>query len=84
MDTPRYSFSELHFGKFPGSVDFQCWEVNFNTEVCVRTSTPELTMSWINEVEMAGSFGDLLTSQSIKKESLFLILRRSMRGLRLR
>ena len=50
METPRYAFSELHFGKFPEQDDFQCWRVSFKTEVCVGASTPELTMSWINEV----------------------------------
>ena len=39
-------------GKFPDPDDFQRWRVNFKTEVCVGTSTPELTMSWMNEVEM--------------------------------
>ena len=56
METPRYAFSELHFGEFPDPDDFQCRRVNFKTEVCVSTSTPQLTMSWINDVEMAGSF----------------------------
>ena len=31
MDT----ISELHFGKFPDSGDFQFWRVNFKTEMCV-------------------------------------------------
>ena len=38
--------------------DFQCWSVSFKTEVCVSTSTLELTMSCINEMEMAGSKDD--------------------------
>ena len=58
METPRYAISEMSFGKFPDPDDFQCWRVSFQTEVCVSTSTPELTTSWINEVEM--------TSQSIE------------------
>ena len=69
MEASRYAFSELHFGKFPDPDDFQCWRVNFKTEVCVNTSLPQLTMSWINEVEMARSTDDLLTSQSIKGEN---------------
>ena len=32
-----------------------CWRVNIEPEV--RANTPELTMSWINEVEMAGFIG---------------------------
>ena len=50
-------------------IAFQCWRVNFKTEVCVSTSSLELTMSWINDVEMAGSRDDPMTSQSIKGES---------------
>ena len=69
IDTPRYATSELHVGKFPDTDDFQCWRVNIKTEVCESTSTPQLTMSWIIEVEMAGSIDDLVTSQSTKAES---------------
>ena len=35
METPKYTISELHFGKFPDSGDIQCWRVNFKTDVCV-------------------------------------------------
>ena len=63
---PRYAISVLHFGKFPDPDDFQCWRVNVETDVCVSTQFPQLTMSWINEVEMARSTDDLLTSQSIE------------------
>ena len=45
METPRYAVSELHFGRFWDVDDFQCWRVNFKAEVCVSTSTLELTMS---------------------------------------
>ena len=45
---------------------FSAGEVSFKTEVCVSTSTPELTMSWINEVEMAGSTDDLTTSHTVE------------------
>ena len=69
MEMPRHAISELQIGKFPEQDDLQCWRVSFKTEVCVSASTPELTMSWINEVEMARSFDDLLTSQSMKGES---------------
>ena len=55
VETLRSAFPELHFGKFTDPDDFQCWRVNFKTEVYASTSTPELNMSWINEVEMAGS-----------------------------
>ena len=64
METSRYSFSELHFGKFPDSVDFQCGKVNFKTEVCANTPCPVLTMSWIKAVETATSNDDLMTAQS--------------------
>ena len=67
METPSCAITELHFGKFPEQDVFQ--SVSFKTEVCVSTSTPELTMSWIHEVEMARSSDDLKTSQSIGGES---------------
>ena len=35
---------------------------------CVSTSTPELTMPWVDEVEMAGYLDDLMTSQSMEEE----------------
>ena len=57
---------KLHFGKFPHPDDVQCWRVNFKTEECVSTPFPQLTMSWIAEVEMARSIDDLITSQSIE------------------
>ena len=66
METPKCSISELHIGKFPDSVGFQCWKVSSKTEVCANTPCPMLTMSWIREVEMATSIDDLMTSQSIK------------------
>ena len=62
MEAPRCAISELHFGKFPDPDDFQCWRVNLKTEVCVSTPFPKVTMSWSNEVEMATSIDDLLTS----------------------
>ena len=34
--------------------------------MCASTSFPQLTMLWINEVEMAGSINDLMTLQSIE------------------
>ena len=69
MEVPVYTFLELHFATFPDSGDFQCWRVNFKTEVCGTTPFPQLTMSWINEVDMARSIDDVVTSQSIEGES---------------
>ena len=51
METPRYTISELHFGKFSDSSDFQCWRVNFKIEVCLCTPLLNAQMSWINEVD---------------------------------
>ena len=45
--------------------------VNFKSEVCESTSTPQLTMSWINEVEMTRSMDHLMTSQSIEGQRDF-------------
>ena len=50
MDYPRIPFSEWNLGKFPDSMEFQSWKVNFRTEVCVRTADPQITMLWIKEV----------------------------------
>ena len=56
----------IAFLKFPDPDDFQCWRVNFKTELCVCTPFPQFTMSWVNEVEMGGSTDDLMASQSIR------------------
>ena len=62
MEFPRTRISELHFGKFPDSVDFQCWKVNFKTEVCSNSVCPTITMLWIKAVEIAKSVDDLVIS----------------------
>ena len=49
--------------KFPDSVEFQSWKVNFRTEVCPRTADPQITMYWIKEVEIAKSIDELMTSR---------------------
>ena len=66
MDYPRYSILEMHLGKFPDSVEFQSWKVNFKTEVCANSQFPHITMHWIKEVEIAKSIDDLMMSQSIE------------------
>ena len=55
----------MHLGKFPDSMEFQSWKVNFKTEVCLKTADPHLTMQWIKEVERAKSIDELMTSRSI-------------------
>ena len=47
------------------TLEFQCWKINFKTEVCSKTADPNLTMHWIKEVEIAKSFDELVTSRSI-------------------
>ena len=66
MENRRHPISELHFGKFPNSVDLQCWKANFKTEVCANSPCPTITMSWIKEVKIGKSIDDLVTSQSIE------------------
>ena len=66
MENQRNSISDLHFGKFPDSLDFQCRKVNFKTEVCSDSVWPTVTMLWNKEVEIAKSVDDLMTSQSIE------------------
>ena len=55
MEYPRFPISELHLAKFPDSMEFESWKVNFKTEVCAKTANPQITMSWITEVEKAQS-----------------------------
>ena len=52
-------------GKFPDSLEFQSWKVNFKTEVCSKSADPHRTMHWIKEVERAKSIDDLMTPRSI-------------------
>ena len=53
MDDPKFPISEMHLGKFPDSLEFQSWEVNFKTEVSAKSAFPHITMHWIKEVEIA-------------------------------
>ena len=55
----------MHLGKFPDSMEFQSWKVNFKTEVCSKSADPHVTMHWIKEVEIAKSIDELVTSRSI-------------------
>ena len=65
MDFPRYPISELHLGKFLDTLEFESSKVNFRTEVCANSEIPQITMYWIEEVEIAKSSDDLMTSRSI-------------------
>ena len=44
---------------------FHCWKVNFTTEVCSKSADPHVKMHWINEVDMAKSIDELMTSRSL-------------------
>ena len=70
MEYPRFPISELHLAKFPDSMEFESWKVNFKTEVCAKTANPQITMSWITEVEKAKSIDESSTSQSILGEQI--------------
>ena len=63
MDYPRIPITEWNLGKFPDSMEFQSWKVNFRTEVCLRTADPQITMLWTKEVEIAKSIDELATSR---------------------
>ena len=43
MDYTRFPISEMHLGKFPDSLKFQSWKVNFNTAVCAKSSFSHIT-----------------------------------------
>ena len=63
MDNPRIPQSELNLGKFPDSLEFQSWKVNFRTVVCLRTADPQITVHWFKEVEIEKSIDELVTSR---------------------
>ena len=65
MEYPRFPILKLHLAKFPDSMEFESWKVNFKTEVCAKTASPQISMSWITEVEKAKSIDESSTSQSI-------------------
>ena len=48
IDYPRFLYSDL--GKFPDSMEFQSWKVNFKTEVCSESADPHFTMQWTKEI----------------------------------
>ena len=73
MEYPRIPITEWNLGKFPDSMEFQSWKVNFRTEVCPRTADPQITMLWIEEVEIAKSIDEFVTSRSITGSLIFLI-----------
>ena len=75
MDYPRIPISEKNEGTFPDSMEFQSWNVNFRTEVCLRTADPQITMHWMREVEIAKTIGELMTSRSIMEAKRFPRLR---------
>ena len=62
---PRFPFAEWNLRKFPDSLEFQSWKVNFRTEVCLRAADPQITVIWIEEIEIAKSTDELVTSRSI-------------------
>ena len=65
IDYSRFPISKFHLVKFPDSMKFQSWKINFETEVWSKTAYPHLTLHWIKEVEMAKSIDELMTSRSI-------------------
>ena len=48
--------------EIPDSMEFHCWKVNIKTEVCSKSADPHITMQWVQEVEIAKSVDELVTS----------------------
>ena len=65
MTVPSYLSLEMHLGKFPDRTEFQCWRVNYRTEVCSKAKNHSLALQWIKEIETAKSLDDLITPKSI-------------------
>ena len=59
---PRLPISEMHLVKFPDSMEFQSWKVNFKTEVCSKTADPHLTSK---KLRLPKLIDELMTSRSI-------------------
>ena len=71
MDYPRFPISEMRLGKFPDSLEFQSWKVNFKTEMCLKTTVLHITVQWFKEVEIAKSIVELMISRSILERTDF-------------
>ena len=63
-DYPRIRITQWIHGKFLYSMEFRSWKVNSMTEVCLRTSDPQITLLWIKEVEIAKSIDEFMTSRA--------------------
>ena len=59
------SFYGMESLKFPDSMEFQSWKINFKSEVCPRKADLQITMQWINEVEIVKSDDELLKSRPV-------------------
>ena len=59
MEYPTVPITEWNLGKFLASMEFQSWNLNFRTEVCMRTADPQVTMLWIKKVDVAKSIDEL-------------------------
>ena len=55
MEPLEYAISELYFGKFPNQMTFSVGESTSRPKCAQTHPFFQLTMSWINEVEMAKS-----------------------------
>ena len=62
---------EMHLKKFPDSMKFRSWKVNFKAEVCSKTADLQLTVQWIEEIVIAKSIDELMTSRSIVERTDF-------------
>ena len=66
MDYPRFQISEMHLGKFTGSLEFLKAEKSIlRLKMFAKSAFLHITKHWIKEVEIAKSIDDLLTSQAI-------------------
>ena len=65
------NLSPMHLRKFPDSMEFRSWKVDFETEVCSKSADPHFTEHWIKEVEIAKSIDELVTSRSIMERTDF-------------
>ena len=78
MDYPRFPISELHLGKFPVSLKFQSWKVNFKAEVCANSVLPQVTLQRIAREMGAPKAGPQQSVADLQQRSCATFLEESL------
>ena len=71
MDYPRIPITERNLGKFPDSMEFQSWTINFRTEVVYEQPILRSPRYGSKKLKIAKSIDELVTSRSIAGQHNF-------------